>query len=662
MTARLFNVIHLVGSVKLLGLRIISMIRNNRFNHTFKYLKECFRLTVLAQDCQPSKSEYQNGIRVKVDKYGFPTIIPLELRRLAISDVMVARLVLTLLQVFRVFPTAPKVSLETIVSGHTGLLKVFPDALVKDALNSLKFQASFGTFKGFISVKAGPNFRVATLSSFIDAFAFLSDTRVFTAWIRLALLTRSYGYQAWLLLLIALGSPYLVIRFLYGFSLPVLGKLSVVYDQAGKARVVAITNWWIQIALKPLHHSIFRWLGSLTTDGTFDQDACLNRQINRVEPGTIFYSIDLTAATDRIPVEFLCQILTLSGLRGDLWKTLLDLKWSYKGTFYRYAVGQAMGAYSSWAMLATFNHLLVRMAAITVGVKDFDNYCVLGDDIVIANSQVAEKYQEYLALLGIGVSLSKCITSSRLCEFGKRLKGPSINLTPLGAGLILQQLRSRAAIVPVLAEMVRLELISNPFIDPILHLLRGWKISNHLALKAILRFGSDFSFSQETGGISPEFLFYGTQNLDLLRYAHYNGLLTVLVRRSREVVKRCLEEREYFVANCHKIIPYLSKHPALRVVECLLFIISPGFVLYYQDFLLKESESIENLSFLQKGRSGSWSDIEFLYKQHVIPPLSVKDNMSVCRDNLKMIREIDGEIQSTISDSFFIDHMEGDFY
>jgi len=38
-----------------------------------------------------------------------------------------------------------------------------------------------------------------------------------------------------------------------------LSRLSVVYKTAGKARVIGITNYWVQVALYPLHKEIFKF-------------------------------------------------------------------------------------------------------------------------------------------------------------------------------------------------------------------------------------------------------------------------------------------------------------------------------------------------------------------------------------------------------------------
>jgi len=86
-----------------------------------------------------------------------------------------------------------------------------------------------------------------------------------------------------------------------------MGKLSVVYDQAGKARVVAITNWWIQLALRPLHDTVFKLLKRIEQDGTFDQMKPFKKLVESGDGK--FYSFDLSAATDRLPIDLQRDIL-----------------------------------------------------------------------------------------------------------------------------------------------------------------------------------------------------------------------------------------------------------------------------------------------------------------------------------------------------------------
>lgn len=79
-----------------------------------------------------------------------------------------------------------------------------------------------------------------------------------------------------------------------------------------------------------------------------------------------------------------------------------------------------MGAYSSWAMLALTHHVIVRCASMRAGIRNFDDYLILGDDIVIANSIVAKNYLDIMKYLGVQINLSKSVESTQFCEFAKR--------------------------------------------------------------------------------------------------------------------------------------------------------------------------------------------------------------------------------------------------
>lgn len=54
------------------------------------------------------------------------------------------------------------------------------------------------------------------------------------------------------------------------------------------------------------------------------------------------------------------------------------------------------------------------------GVK-FQSYAILGDDIVIADDDVAREYSSLLSKLGVDISISKSLISrSGACEYAKR--------------------------------------------------------------------------------------------------------------------------------------------------------------------------------------------------------------------------------------------------
>lgn len=91
----------------------------------------------------------------------------------------------------------------------------------------------------------------------------------------------------------------------------------------------------------------------------------------------------------------------------------------------RYAVGQPMGAYSSWAMLNLCHHLILQYLNYEVygGQKWYENYEVLGDDIVIFDKEIANRYIKLLeGGLDVKCNISKSLIapSRPVIEFAKR--------------------------------------------------------------------------------------------------------------------------------------------------------------------------------------------------------------------------------------------------
>jgi hypothetical protein len=106
----------------------------------------------------------------------------------------------------------------------------------------------------------------------------------------------------------------------------------------------------------------------MNTDGTFNQDACVMR-LQKLLGASDFrcaYSFDLSAATDRLPISLQITLLNyINPKLGDHWSNLLVNRdyMTPDGEPLRYAVGQPMGALSSWAMLALTHHLIIQYCA-----------------------------------------------------------------------------------------------------------------------------------------------------------------------------------------------------------------------------------------------------------------------------------------------------------
>jgi hypothetical protein len=349
---------------------------------------------------------------------------------------------------------------------------------------------NIGRFHPHLSAKAGPNAPLSTWSAAIDALAFMHEPIKALKLIGWMIDQKAYTYVLWFISLnFFFGIPYIVwfyilkaesrfVALISGFSSLYylyentvgrffsfwrvelhnskglvhdqlyLGKLGVVFDQAGKARVVASTNWWLQSAFHGLHDSLFKALKLIPSDGTFDQNEAFSRVLSKMDKTQKLSGFDLSAATDRLPIDLQEDILNLLGVDGTTWRELLDFEWfapfEKEGpSMVRYAVGQPMGAYSSWAMLALTHHVIVFAAYKRAGVSfQTANYAVLGDDMIVNNDLVGTEYVALMKCLGLSISLGKSVISPRFTEFAKKLRGPDIDFTPVGAGAILAACRS----------------------------------------------------------------------------------------------------------------------------------------------------------------------------------------------------------------------------
>lgn len=82
----------------------------------------------------------------------------------------------------------------------------------------------------------------------------------------------------------------------------------------------------------------------------------------------------------------------------------------------------------------------------------FENYAVLGDDIVIADGRVAREYLLIMASLGVGIGLAKSLVSRNgTLEFAKRFITPKGDASPISLLEVVASLRS----LVVLPEFVR---------------------------------------------------------------------------------------------------------------------------------------------------------------------------------------------------------------
>jgi len=371
----------------------------------------------------------------------------------------------------------------------------------------------------FFTTKAGPNHPNSVLGSGIDAYAWtLQPRNLIREWLdctgqkELLLDFRKISKMVPLLQFTGLIAAKPVYRsngtirkwLPIGLTQLVLGRLHALYEPAGKVRVIAIVDYWTQACLKPVHDWMFSILKLIPTDATFDQEGKVKGFADK--RFKVIYSLDLKSATDTIPMGLYVNMLepifgsTLVGL----WKALLVDRTFLKpaelreDTAYptrlhavvalgprgllaplktdqevRYMTGQPMGALSSWSSLAMIHHLLVQYSAYNVygGSSWFMEYLVLGDDVVIADAAVAERYQAILASFGITVGLAKSYISSKgMFNFANQSYVGEDNISPLSLReeVGIDSLPSRAELALRAARRGWIDLSKGNWLGPLL--------------------------------------------------------------------------------------------------------------------------------------------------------------------------------------------------
>jgi hypothetical protein len=278
----------------------------------------------------------------------------------------------------------------------------------KEFTRVLKTYTSSWSYK--ISLKGGPNGK-AIFSARADGFALASNEKVLKAFIALS---EHMGMSSLMDdLLTTVDLPEYVSRHTDDY---VLGRFLEIEEWGGKKRIVATVDYWTQTLLEPLHQTINHFLRQLPMDGTFDQTrVAMGVKQSTSSLDSTVYSFDLTAATDRLPVIFQRSILTSAFGNANPalnWERVLVAR-DYEtpaGELLKYAVGQPMGAKSSFPMLALTHHVIVQMAALRSGSKElFTKYGIIGDDIFINDTTVALEYQAIMSALGVTINTSKSI-------------------------------------------------------------------------------------------------------------------------------------------------------------------------------------------------------------------------------------------------------------
>jgi len=353
----------------------------------------------------------------KIDIDGFPKVLK-PWKSLVNGSTSDKRLCLSLWRITDNFRCEPKLDVSTIVEKSTGDktlitefctwitswegLKALPKVLPKNRI--------------ILSNRAGPN-GPATASAFRDLSALSRDKNLYKAvegMIKIFPLGQYTG---------DLGD--------YKHS-----KLIFISDKACKTRVIAIGDWWSNIALSPIHDAFMHGLSNLKQDMTYRQGD-IPKVIRNL--GKSLYTSDMTAFTDRFPILMEEAVVSAAYGRviGTGWKTIIsnrDFDSPLGKT--RYATGNPMGLLSSWAVSSFTHHAVKQWCAHLLGIPKY-KYLVLGDDCLDTNKEVFKLYCSVIDRIGVSINLGKCTQSEiGFAEFAKRIFSPLGELTGLPVDLL----------------------------------------------------------------------------------------------------------------------------------------------------------------------------------------------------------------------------------
>jgi len=243
-------------------------------------------------------------------------------------------------------------------------------------------------------------------------------------------------------------------------GIPTNSRLAKISDKNGKQRIIAIFDYWSQTSLRGLHNYLYKVLKAIPEDCTYEQGDKVSSWLCKDGP---YYCLDLVSATDRFPATFQRDVLAkfIGKKRAKAWYDIIvdrdfvvPPEWGHNERTVRYAVGQPLGAYASWAAFTLAHHVLIRSCFSEMGIEPTKRYLVLGDDVVIANRSVARLYMKRLTELGVKTSPIKTLVSRDTLEFAKRIWKNGVEISPIPVSGFISTRHRIHLLVPFLCSLV----------------------------------------------------------------------------------------------------------------------------------------------------------------------------------------------------------------
>jgi len=432
---------------------IFKLLKNNGTVYTIKYLKRV-RLHCTRYIC--GHPLFINDMMIGIDKEGWPKVFSF-LKPLVDGNLESLKYLFTILNFTRSWDLTGKEWSKIkpdydSITNESKMTHIIPSGVINKFVQEYRLKSTHPEFDKlkdvYLSTKAGPN-GPATLSAQQDLLNF--DYPMMD---RLFKITTNDGIDFF-----SKNYSEAFNKMIKPSKLRTLGKISFVKDPECKLRIIAISDYFSQLYLKPIHNKIMNKLQNLPCDRTYTQSPFNKWEINNEN----FWSLDLSSATDRFPVELQKRLMAriFDMKLAQAWQSILQERVfsTPEGYQLKYSTGQPMGTYSSWSVFTLTHHLVVYYCAQLCGYKNFDQYIILGDDIVIKNDKVAKKYINIIKGLGVELSMQKTHVSSNTYEFAKRWIQESHNreITGLPLGGILRNINNPNIVFTVLYDYFKIK-------------------------------------------------------------------------------------------------------------------------------------------------------------------------------------------------------------
>jgi len=241
-------------------------------------------------------------------------------------------------------------------------------------------------------------------------------------------------------------------------ELPLSGRIGVIQEPGYKARVVANPYRVHQAAMLPLKEYLFDLLRQLPNDYVYNQEAGLLHVQGMLKQGYTCWSIDLSNASDHLPLQYQKVLLSKLGISQEWIDAFSDISsgdWELppdwvprepdvmryvkpddirpegfypfnKDRYLRWSVGQPLGLGPSFPSAFLLHHAIVMGIHILFSIPL--DYAMVGDDLVIFHKEVYDFYRWVMSGIGVKVSLEKTLISDKAGEFLSRIVFPDFIL------------------------------------------------------------------------------------------------------------------------------------------------------------------------------------------------------------------------------------------